>query len=47
MMVSVDLIEFLYLIIVWQHLYVLVQVYLLKFSNLTYMFKMMKVRIHC
>jgi hypothetical protein len=40
------LIELLYLIFVWQLLYHLVQVYLLKFNNLTCMFKMMKVRIH-
>jgi hypothetical protein len=38
--------ELLYLIIVWQLLYGLVQVYLLKFNNLTYMVKMMKIRIH-
>jgi hypothetical protein len=40
------LMELLYLIFVWQLLYRLVQVYLLKFNNLTCMFKMIKVRIH-
>jgi hypothetical protein len=38
--------ELLYLIFVWQLLYDLVQVYLLKFNNLTYMFKMMKASTH-
>jgi hypothetical protein len=38
--------ELLYLIIVWQLLYGLVQINLLKFNNLTCMFKMMKIRIH-
>jgi hypothetical protein len=38
--------ELLHLIIVWQLLYGLVQVYLLKFNNLIFMFKMMKIRIH-
>jgi hypothetical protein len=45
-MINDDLMELLYLIIVQQFLYGLVQVYMLKITNLTCMFKMVKVRIH-